>query len=349
MSYNKIRGLGVAVLAASALLLPAALSGATPGTDAPEPTRTVAAANASTGSHGTKPDKPAKDVPEIPAGYTSNYANVNGFTMHYLRGGSGSPIVLLHGFPQTSSAWSHQLGPLAEDHTVIAVDLRGTGDSGIPKKGYDTAQMAKDVHALLVKLGLNDGIQVVAHDVGLWVAYPYAAMWPDEVERMAVLDAPLPDDSFFQWPAANADGSPSAWHFGFFQEDPLPELLIGGKEQIFVEGLVTQWLAVDSAFSDDEYEFYADYLAEPGRLTAWMEVYRSLGTSAAQNKAFQAEGLLPMPILAIGGEQAVGAGVGEQWEKYASDVDGRVMEDTGHWIAEERPRELTQILRTFLQ
>lgn len=291
----------------------------------------------------------APEGPEIPAGYESEYATVNGFEMHYLRGGSGSPVVLLHGFPQTSSAWSHQLGPLAEDHTVIAVDLRGTGDSGIPEDGYDTTQMAHDVHDLLTRLGLNDGIQIVAHDVGLWVAYPYAATWPTEVERMAVLDAPLPDESFFRWPAANADGSPSAWHFGFFQEDPLAEQLIAGNEREFVEGLVRQWLVEDSAFTEDEYEFYADHLREPERLTAWMEVYRALGESAAQNERLQAQGPLTMPILAIGGEEAVGAGVGEQWKQYASNVDGRVMEDTGHWIAEERPAELTRILRTFLE
>ncbi|WP_413100796.1 alpha/beta fold hydrolase [Streptomyces sp. Inha503] len=100
--------------------------------------------------------------------------------MHYVRGGSGSPVVLLHGFPQTWAEWREELGPLAKDHTVIAVDLPGTGESGFPKSGYDTAQMAKDVHSLLEQLRLNKGIQVVGHDIGLWVAYPYGAQWPRE-------------------------------------------------------------------------------------------------------------------------------------------------------------------------
>jgi hypothetical protein len=105
-----------------------------------------------------------------PIGYQSNYARVNGFRMHYLRGGSGSPVVLLHGFPQTSAEWEPQLQALAENHTVIAVDLRGTGDSSVPETGYDTSQLADDVHTLLAHLNLDKGIQIVAHDIGAWIA-----------------------------------------------------------------------------------------------------------------------------------------------------------------------------------
>lgn len=330
----KIRRFGVAaILAASALLAPGAL----PVVASPSATAETVVASA-----------PSSDAPRPPAGYKSRYAKVNGFNMHYLRGGSGSPIVLLHGFPQTSAEWTHQLGPLAEDHTVIAVDLRGAGDSGVPKDGYDGVQLARDVHALLTQLGLNDGIQIVAHDVGIWAAYPYAAMWPSEVDRMAVMEAPIPDETIFEGPALTADGSHSAWHFGFFQEE-LAEKLIAGQEREFVEGFIGLIVTEPSAFSPEEYEYYARFLREPGRLKAWLEVYRALPENAAQNKRLRAKGKLTMPVLAIGGEKLLGASVGEQWKNYATNVEGVVLPGAGHWIPEEQPDELTHMLREFLR
>lgn len=322
----------VAILATSALLLP----GAVPDQGTPPVVAEAAAPSASRGE--ARP----------PAGYSSQYAQVNGFRMHYLRGGSGSPVVLLHGFPQTWSEWSDQLGPLAEDHTVIAVDLRGNGDSGIPKDGYDTVQMAKDVHALLVQLGLNEGIQIVAHDIGAWIAYPYAALWPSEVDRMAMMEGPLPDEEIYGYPALNADGSPSIWHYGFFQQD-IAEGLIAGNERAFVEGFIGQFLGDPSTFSRADYEFYARYLREPGRTEAWIKMYRALHVDVEQNSRLRARGRLPMPILAIGGEKSLGTSIGTQLERYASDVDTKVLPGAGHWVTEERPDELTRMLRTFLQ
>jgi pimeloyl-ACP methyl ester carboxylesterase len=329
-----LAGATTAILAASALLLP----GSVPSHGSP-PAAAETAVAASTASRGeVRP----------PAGYRSQYAQVNGFRMHYLRGGSGSPVVLLHGFPQTWSEWRDQLGPLAEDHTVIAVDLRGAGDSGVPKDGYDTVQMAKDVHALLTELGLNDGIQIVAHDIGAWIAYPYAAMWPSEVERMALMEGPIPDESIYAYPALNADGGPSIWHYGFFQED-ISEGLVRGNERELVEGFIGQFVGDRSAFSPADYEFYARYLREPGRMRAWIEMYRSLHVDVEQNERLRAKGKLTMPILAIGGEKSLGASIGDQLGDYATDVDTKVLAGSGHWVTEERPRELTRMLRTFLR
>ena len=172
-----------------------------------------------------------------PIGYQSNYARVNGFRMHYLRGGSGSPVVLLHGFPQTSAEWEPQLQALAKNHTVIAVDLRGTGDSSVPETGYDTTQLANDVHTLLAHLKLNKGIQIVAHDIGAWIAYPYAAMWPTEVSRMVVMEGPIPDRSLYTFPAFPPEGELSTWHLGFFQKD-FAQDLVRGHERDLVKGFI---------------------------------------------------------------------------------------------------------------
>ncbi|MEV0890674.1 alpha/beta hydrolase [Promicromonospora sp. NPDC050262] len=343
----KMRSLGIggavaATLATTALLLP----GAAPDRGAaPVAVETVAV---SAGSSASAASAAGHRDARPPTGYTSQYAQVNGFRMHYLRGGSGSPVVLLHGFPQTWAEWTDQLGPLAEDHTVIAVDLRGTGDSGVPQGGYDTTQLAKAVHALLTRLGLNDGVQIVAHDIGAWVAYPYAAMWPDEVERIALMEGPIPDETIYEYPALNADGGPSIWHYGFFQQD-ISEGLVAGNERELVEGFIGQFLGDESAFSPADYEFYARYLREPGRWDAWLKMYRALHVNVEQNARFRADGPLTMPVLAIGGEKSLGASIGDQLEKYASNVDTRVLEGSGHWVTEERPQALTDLLRAFLR
>ena len=280
-------------------------------------------------------------------GYTSKYAQVNGFRMHYLRGGSGSPVVLLHGFPQTSAEWKPQLQALAKHHTVIAVDLRGTGDSSVPKHGYDTAQLADDVHTLLDQLDLNQGIQIVAHDIGAWIAYPYAATWPTEVKRMVVMEGPIPDRSLYTFPAFSPEGELSTWHLGFFQKT-WAETLVRGHERVLVEGFIDQYLSVEEAFDAKDYEFYAKYLREPGRFKAWMNMYQALHTDIAQNEKFRNAGLLRMPVLAVGGEEALSSAVGTQWQGYASNVETRVMPDTGHWLTEERPRQTTTMLLKFL-
>jgi pimeloyl-ACP methyl ester carboxylesterase len=285
-----------------------------------------------------------------PAGFRSEYAEVNGFRMHYMQGGKGSPVVMIHGFPQSWAEWRQQMGPLSKDHTVIAVDLRGTGDSQVTESGYESAQLAKDVHQLLTQLGLNNGVQVVAHDIGVWVAYDYAAQWPSEVRSVAAMEAPIPDDSVYTFPALNADpNKPAPWHFGLFQL-PLAEHLIAGHERVLVEDMITEYLAGDkSPFTASDYDFYAHYLKEPGRTTAWMSVYRGLRADVEQNKKFLAQGKLKMPILAIGGQNSFGGTIADQWRDYAVNVQGRVLPNTGHFVTEERPEQVTAMLQSFLQ
>jgi pimeloyl-ACP methyl ester carboxylesterase len=287
---------------------------------------------------------------EPPAGFQSEYAEVNGFRMHYVRGGEGSPVVMIHGFPEEWSEWRHQMGPLSKTHTVIAVDLRGYGESQVTEGGYDAAQLAKDVHQLLTQLGLNNGVQVVAHDIGEVVAYAYAAQFRSEVRSMAVLEAPIPDESFYHFPVLNADpNQPAAWHFGMFQL-PLAEKLIAGHERVFVEDLMLEYVAGDkSPFTASDFDFYAHFLKEPGRLTAMVSVYRAFRTDIQQNKEFLAQGKLQMPILAIGGERSFGSLIADQWREYAVNVQGQVLKGSGHFVNEERPAEVTALLQSFLQ
>ena len=285
-----------------------------------------------------------------PAGFQSKFAEVNGFRMHYVRGGKGSPVVMIHGFPEEWSEWRQEMGPLSKTHTVIAVDMRGYGESQVTEGGYDAAQSAKDVHQLLTQLGLNNGVQIAAHDIGEVVAYAYAAQFRSEVRSMAVLEAPIPDESFYHFPVLNADpNQPTAWHFGMFQL-PLAEKLIAGHERVFVKDLMLEYVAGDkSPFTASDFDFYAHFLKEPGRLTAMLGAYRAFRTDVQQNKEFLAQGKLQMPILAIGGERSFGSLIADQWREYAVNVQGRVLKNTGHFVNEERPKEVTAMLQSFLQ
>jgi pimeloyl-ACP methyl ester carboxylesterase len=293
------------------------------------------------------PDYPQS---QPPAGFQSKFAEVDGFRMHYVRGGEGSPVVMIHGFPENWSEWRQEMGPLAKNHTVIAVDMRGYGESQVTEGGYDAAQSAKDVHQLLTQLGLNNGVQVVAHDIGEVVAYAYAAQFRSEVRSMAVMEAPIPDESFYHFPVLNADpNQPTAWHFGMFQL-PLAEKLIAGHERVFVKDLMLEYVAGDkSPFTASDFDFYAHFLKEPGRLTAMLGAYRAFRTDVQQNKEFLAQGKLTMPILAIGGERSFGSLIADQWREYAVNVQGRVLKGSGHFVNEERPTEVTAMLQSFLQ
>ncbi|MEW2508401.1 alpha/beta hydrolase [Amycolatopsis sp. NPDC047767] len=285
-----------------------------------------------------------------PAGFHSKYAEVNGFSMHYVMGGKGSPVVMIHGFPQCWTEWRQQMVPLAENHTVIAVDLRGTCGSQVTAGGYQSAQLAADVHELLKQLGLNNGVQVVGHDIGDWVAYDYVAQWPSEVRSLAVMEAPIPDESVYSSPVLNADpNKPAAWHFGLFQL-ALAEKLIAGNERVLVEDMITEYLGGNkSPFTASDYDFYAHNLKEPGHTAAWMSVYRGLRADIEQNKEFLARGKLKMPVLAIGGEDSFGQAVPDQLRRYAVNVQGGVLKNSGHFVTEEKPHEVTAMLQAFLQ
>ncbi len=306
------------------------------------------ASSASTTTAGTGAGQ-ASGADKVPAGFTSRFGKLPDFTMHYVIGGRGDPVVLIHGFPLTWNEWADQMPALAQKHTVITVDLRGAGQSGVPASGYDADTLAGDVHTLLQKLGMNSQIQIVAHDVGVNVAYAYAAQWRSEVRQMVVMEAPVPDQGIYHLPALNPGGKPSVWHFGLFQL-PLAQQLITGHEENFIRGFIGEFLAKgdQDAFTDVQYQYYAGFLKQPQRLHAWLQIYRALPQDVTENARSLNEGKLAMPILAIGADQSFGAKVGQQWSKYASNVQFHMLTGCGHWVTEEKPDQVTQLVSGFL-
>ena len=129
------------------------------------------------------------DIDRVP--FSHHMASVNGIQMHYVIGGHGDPLVLLHGWPQTWYEWRHIMPSLAKNYTVIAPDLRGLGDSSKPVTGYDGRTTAEDIYQLVSQLGFNK-IFLVGHDFGVQVAYSYAVAHPNDVSHLVILDVPIP-------------------------------------------------------------------------------------------------------------------------------------------------------------
>ena len=271
----------------------------------------------------------------------SRTAKVNNVTLQYLSAGNGPAVVLLHGYTQTSRMWRMIIPQLAGKFMVIAPDLPGIGDSEIPADGLDMKTAAIRIHALVKSLGIEKAC-VVGHDIGLMVAYAYAAQFPQETEKLVVMDAFLPGVA--GWEKVYND--PGIWHFRF--NGPTPESLVLGRERTYFEHFWND-MAADKTHSlaeTDRVAYTAAY-ARPGRIRAGWAYFVSW-PQAAKDFAALSQARLTMPVLAVGGERANGALLGEQMKLVASNVTIVVLKNTGHWVLEERPEETTGALVKFL-
>jgi len=273
--------------------------------------------------------------------FVSRDANIDGASIHYTTGGSGPAIILLHGFAETSRMWNPILPVLGAKFTVIAPDLPGIGDSSIPigEMGMKTA--AIQIHDLVRSLGATKA-RVVGHDIGLMVAYAYAAQFPSEVEKLVVMDAFLPGVQGWE-PIYN---DPNYWHFRF--NGPTPEALVKGRENIYFAYFWND-LAADKDHSIPEVDRKA-YLAaysRPGRMHASWEYFVSWPQTAT-DFAQMSQTKLTMPVLSIGGDKSLGEALGQQMKLVATSVTVVIVKNSGHWILEEQPKQTTEALVKFL-
>jgi pimeloyl-ACP methyl ester carboxylesterase len=283
---------------------------------------------------------------QVPEGFAERTTEANGITLNYAVGGSGRTVVLLHGYPQTWYMWRKVMPALAERYTVLAPDLRGSGDSDAPDGGYDKATLAEDIYQLLLTLGLADDVNVVGHDIGTMVAYAYASVHPDSTRRLALLEAPLIDETVYQFPSMTPAG-PGLWNFGFFTlENGLPEKVVEGREEMWVKGFV-DWLEQEKGgVGNQAIAEYARHLRRPGHLRASYDYFRTFPKDMDDTVRSRSRSL-SMPVLAIGAEGAIGQVVPDQAQAYADDVTGVVV-PCGHWVAEEIPDVLLEHLLPFL-
>jgi len=268
-------------------------------------------------------------------------AEVDGVKLHYMTAGHGTPLILLHGYAETSLMWKPLMPALAERFTVIAPDLPGIGDSGIPSDGLDMKAAAVRIHALMSSLGFQKA-EVVGHDIGLMVAYAYAAMYPAETTKLVVMDAFLPGVA--GWEAVY--NNPGIWHFRF--NGPTPELLVRGRERIYFDYFWDDFAADKTrSIPEADRKAYTAAYARPGRMKAGWAYFVSFN-QAAKDFAELARTPLTLPVLAIGGDKSLGEVLGAQMKAVARNVTVIVLKNTGHWILEENTRETTDALTKFL-
>lgn len=271
----------------------------------------------------------------------SRSAEVNGIKLNYLIAGKGDPVVLLHGYAQTSRMWRPLFPGLANTHTVIAPDLRGFGGSDAPEGGYTKKDMAQDIHALVKSLGYSK-VRIVGHDIGLMVAYAYAAQYPAEVDRIVLMDAFLPGVGDWKSVWLLRD----LWHFHFYGKTPLA--LVQGRERIYLEHFWNDF-AADPAKSipQRDRKFYAKAYGQRGHMKAGMEVFRAFEKDA-DDFSNLAQTKLPMPMLVLSGEKAGGNFLIEQGRLVATNVEGVIIKGSGHWLMEEAPGQVIPKLVDFL-
>jgi pimeloyl-ACP methyl ester carboxylesterase len=271
----------------------------------------------------------------------SRTAEINGVKLHYMTAGHGTPLILLHGYAETSLMWKPIIPVLAERFTVIAPDLPGIGDSEIPTDGLDMKSAAIRIHDLAKSLGVQKA-EVVGHDIGLMVAYAYAAQFQAEVTKLVLMDAFLPGVE--GWEAVY--NNPNIWHFRF--NGPTPEALVQGRERTYFAYFWND-LAADQTRSlpEADREAYIAAYSRPGRMHAGWAYFVSF-QQAAKDFAQLSQTKLHMPVLTIGGEKSLGEALGQQTKLVATDVTVVVLKDTGHWVLEERPKETREALQKFL-
>ena len=276
--------------------------------------------------------------------FEHHHAALGEVTLHYVTCGSGAPLVLLHGWPQSWYEWRGVMRRLHTRFRLVAPDLRGLGDSSRPAAGYDTPSVADDLWRLLTQhLGIAR-FDLAGHDWGGPVAYALAATHPECVRRLAILDVAIPGDG-----SNNTSQGGRRWHHAFHQTADLPEALIAGREALYYGWFYRNYGARPDAIDDDAITEYLRTYATPEATRAGLAYYRNLAHDVTAHAALLARGKLVMPVLALGGTRGWGRGLEtlESCRRVAHHVEGGVIEDAGHWLPEAQPEEIAQRFTNF--
>jgi pimeloyl-ACP methyl ester carboxylesterase len=295
-------------------------------------------------------DAATRDDPGFNARFQHEFAEVDGVRMHYVTGGSGPPLVLLHGWPQTWFAWRDVMPTLADHFTVYAVDLPGLGDSEGTPPSYDKATLARYVHGLAVgELGLRN-VRLAGHDLGAAVAFQYAVQFPDQVHKLAYLDLPLPG------PGIDAAAYRTmSWHIAFHMQPRVPEATVDDDireylalfyPQVAFGGTAFGGDGARSPFDDAEIDEYARTYSRPQALHGGFELYRTLDRDVVDNTAAAPITTPTLLLTAQGLLEPTRATVAPRTTRivHAAEVPGG-----GHWLMEENPEFVVAELLRFLE
>jgi pimeloyl-ACP methyl ester carboxylesterase len=286
----------------------------------------------------------AAAIKPFPASFHALQMRVTGGTQYVRIGGQGPAVLLLHGFGDTGDTWEPLAEVLVKEHTVIIPDLRGMGLSSHPEAGYEKAAQARDIAAVLDQLKIQK-VALVTHDIGNMVGYALAAQYPDRVTKWVAMDAALPGLGTWYTRLTN----PKLWHFNF--RGPDTERLVAGRERILLDRFYNDQSANPSTIDDQTRDHYAALYARPGAIhDAFSGQFAAFTQDGEDNKALFAKvGKLSMPVLAIGGDHSFGASMQSEFAYIASNVQGAVITNSGHWIMEEQPQQAISIAVPFIE
>lgn len=275
-------------------------------------------------------------------GFATRIVTAGGRPTYYRIGGHGSAVLLLHGYDDTGDMWLPLAPTLAKTHTVIVPDLPGLGGSRPqrPDAPYDMASVARTIHGLLTGLNIHREA-VVGHDIGLMAAYAYAAQYPSDVTRLALMDAPIPGVG----PWEKILPTPALWHFNFYGK--YAEKLVAGRERIYLDRIWDAFAAHPERITEAERERTSVSYAQPGNMHAGFSYFEAFATDAKRNVVF-AETLLRMPVLAMVGAKSFGALMPRFASAVATNVTTSVIPDAGHWLEDENPTATNAALLKFL-
>ncbi|MGN6573160.1 MAG: alpha/beta fold hydrolase [Pseudolabrys sp.] len=281
-------------------------------------------------------------VERFPAAFQTRHIKTGDATLYVRVGGSGPAVVLLHGFGDTGDMWAPVAKVLVKDHTVIVPDLRGMGLSSHPPGGYDKKTQGQDIARVMDALKVEKAA-LVTHDIGNMVGYALAAQYPARITKWVVIDAPLPGIG----PWDEIIKSPLLWHFNF--RGPDVDRLVKGRERIYLDRFYNELSANPKAIDEATRRHYARLYARPGNMHYAFEQFATFNTKdVADNKAFEAKGKLPMPILALGADHSFGAQQAAIMRDVGSNVEGGIIKNSGHWIMEEQPAQTTATIVKFV-
>ncbi len=271
----------------------------------------------------------------------------NGLRLHYVTQGEGSLMLMLHGFPEFWYSWKHQIPEFAQDHKVVAVDLRGYNQSDKPTEpeAYRMRELLQDVRGIVLGLGY-ERCTLVGHDWGGAIAWTFADSYPELVERLIVLNFPHPAKLLagLKTPQQQL----RSWYILFFQLPWLPEFVLQVDNYRLIGEIFKGTASNEIAFPPADLEAYKQAAAQPGALTAMLNYYRAnIMQPAWDNRAWR---VLDMPILMIWGEadQALGKELTYGTELYASNLTVRYLPEASHWVQQEQPQRVNHYMREFL-
>lgn len=279
----------------------------------------------------------SKLVAKMGKDFVTNTAKVNGTTIHYVRGGNGPAVILVHGYPFDWYAYHRVMPLLAKKFTVIAVDLRGVGGSAATMGGYDSPNLAEDIHQLAQQLKLEN-VYIVGHDIGGMVAYAFARLYPKSTRGVMVLDVPLPGVGPWE---ESIDG-PDFWHIPFHQIPKLPETLVAGRQLEYFHFMLDPFKV-----SDAEIAHYAASYGSPEQLRAGFELYRAFPANGKFNEAQRSS--FEIPLVWAAGENSFFAkirdGMAEGFRALGcKNVKTEIIPGSDHFIAHAQPRKLAELI-----